>query len=159
VIVIGVDPGTQRTGWGLVRSAGSRIEHVDCGVIVPGARLPLSGKVKLIHDRLAAILRIHAPDAMAVEEVFVAKNSRSALMLGHARGAVLLAGADAGVPIFGYSPTTVKKGITGNGSATKHQVQEMVKLLLKLGEIAQEDAADALALAICHAFHSPAVRG
>ena len=157
MIIVGIDPGTQRTGYGIINGEGSTLLHVDCGIIAPPAKYVLSEKVKFIYDGLMTLLRTHRPDSIAIEEVFVAKNSRSALVLGHARGVALLAAATLKVPVFGYSATAVKKGITGNGAATKLQVQEMVKTLLGLPEIAQEDAADALALAITHLFHAHAV--
>jgi crossover junction endodeoxyribonuclease RuvC len=158
VIIFGIDPGTQKTGYGIVSCEGSALRHVDCGIIAPPAKLVLSDKVKFIHDGLIALLHEHRPDAIAIEEIFVAKNSRSALVLGHARGVALLAAATLRIPIHGYAATAVKKGITGSGAATKPQVQEMVKTLLGLPEIAQEDAADALALAITHAFNGGAAR-
>lgn len=158
MIIFGIDPGTQRTGYGVIECEGSALSHVDCGIIAPPAKLLLSGKVKFIYDGLMALLQEHRPDVIAIEEIFVAKNSRSALVLGHARGVALLAAATLRIPVHGYAATAVKKGITGNGGALKPQVQEMVKTLLGLPEIAQEDAADALALAITHAFNGGAAR-
>ena len=153
MIIVGIDPGTQRTGYGIVEREGSALRHVDCGIIAPPAKYVLSDKVKFIYDRLLALLHEHRPAAIAIEEIFV-----SALVLAHARGVALLAAATLQIPIYGYAATAVKKGITGNGLATKEQVQEMTKTLLGLPEIAQEDAADALALAITHSFRTETVR-
>jgi crossover junction endodeoxyribonuclease RuvC len=152
VIILGVDPGTRRTGYGLVELSGSRLRHVDNGVISPERKARLSEKVLHIYGNLLSLIDEHRPAAMALEEVFVAKNTRSALVLGHARGAVLLAAAMKAIPIHGYAPTAVKKAVSGSGHASKEQVQAMVRTLLGLPGDAQQDASDALALAICHSF-------
>jgi len=154
VIILGIDPGTVRTGYGLVESSGSRLRHIDSGLVSPPSNFSLADKVRLIYDGLCKVIENYRPDELAIEEIFVGKNSRSALVLGHARGVALLAGNQRGLPIFGYTPAVVKKSVTGNGMATKEQVQEMVKILLKLPETAAEDASDALALALCHSFRS-----
>lgn len=152
MIVIGVDPGTVRTGYGLIEVAGSRLRHIDNGIIAPNRSWTLSEKVLHIHENLLSILDEFKPVEMSLEDIFIAKNARSALVLGHARGVTLLAAASRGIRVFGYAPAVLKKAVTGNGQASKPQVQEMVKVLLGLPEVSQEDASDALALAICHSF-------
>jgi len=158
VIILGIDPGTIKTGYGMVEIRGSRLWHLDSGLIIPPSKEKLEGKILEIFTRLMTLIDTCRPDTLSIEEIFVAKNSRSALVLGHARGVALLAGASKGIPIYGYTPTTVKKCVTGNGLASKEQVQAMVKRLLNLPEVPAEDAADALALAICHAFQKTDAR-
>ncbi|MFA6032557.1 MAG: crossover junction endodeoxyribonuclease RuvC [Myxococcota bacterium] len=156
MIILGIDPGTVHTGYGVVESAGSRMAHVENGLLVPPRGAELSDKVRCIFDGVIRLIDTYRPEALAIEEIFVGKNSRSALVLGHARGVILLAGNMRGVPATGYTPAVVKRCVTGNGAATKEQVQEMVRMLLKLPAVAQEDASDALALAICHAVRAGA---
>jgi crossover junction endodeoxyribonuclease RuvC len=151
VTILGVDPGTASTGYGLVREEDDRLLLVDCGVITtaPGQALPL--RLQAIYQGLAELVRRHRPDVAAVEELFFSRNARTALAVGHARGVTLLALADAGLPVFEYKPMQVKQAIAGYGGADKQQVQEMVRLLLDLDRAPQpDDAADALAVAICH---------
>jgi len=149
--ILGIDPGTRITGYGLVEKLGNRLLHIDNGVIRPRADDDLATRLKEIYDGLGRIIREYAPEAVAVEEIFVARNVRSALKLGHARGTALLAGVAHDLPVFEYTALQVKKAVVGYGRADKTQVQSMVKALLGLPEIAQEDASDALAAAICHA--------
>ncbi|PIR17988.1 MAG: crossover junction endodeoxyribonuclease RuvC [Deltaproteobacteria bacterium CG11_big_fil_rev_8_21_14_0_20_49_13] len=151
MIIIGIDPGTQTTGWGIVKKDGHSVTHVDNGVISPSAKLDLAQKLLHIHKELTLIIRQYKPECAAVEEVFVAKNVRSALILGHARGVALLAVSQAALPVHEYSTREIKKALVGYGNAEKAQVAMMVKNLLKLPEVASPDAADALAAAICHA--------
>ena len=152
--ILGIDPGTGKTGYGLIEKQGNRLVHVDNGAIYTRRDEDLALRLKTIHDELAAIIHRYAPEAVAVEQIFVAKNALSALKLGHARGAALLSGVIAGLPVFEYSALQVKSAVVGYGRAEKTQVQHMVKILLNLPEIAQEDASDALAVAICHANSS-----
>jgi crossover junction endodeoxyribonuclease RuvC len=149
--ILGIDPGTRITGYGIIEKAGNRLIHVDNGGIFTRADLELADRLKLIYDGLCQVIREYAPAAVAVEQIFLAKNALSALKLGHARGTALLAGVNHGLPVFEYSALQVKSAVVGYGKAEKIQVQQMVKTLLKLPELAQEDASDALAVAICHA--------
>jgi len=154
VIILGVDPGTAITGYGLVREEDDRLSLEDCGVITTTAGQALPVRLQVIYQGLTELARRHRPDAAAVEELFFSRNARTALAVGHARGVVLLALADAGLPVFEYKPMEVKRAIAGYGGADKSQVGEMVRLLLDLDRVPQpDDAADALAIAICH-IHS-----
>ncbi len=158
MIVFGIDPGSERTGYGCVQTDGSRHVLVTCGAIATSISATFPGKLHVIHSRLAALLHEHRPDAVAIESVFYAVNARSALKLGHARGVAMLAAVEAGAPIFEYTPAEVKRAVVGYGRAEKPQVQQMIKLLLRLPEApSPHDAADALAVAICH-IHSRSPR-
>lgn len=150
MIILGVDPGSMRTGYGAIETDGRRHRLLEKGVLDAPSRLPLPERLHLIHVGLAGIIaRLH-PDVLAVEDVFHAANSRTALVLGHVRGVVLLAGAQAGLPVHAFPPATVKVQITGFGRADKAQVALMVARLLGLpGEGEAGDAADALAVALC----------
>jgi crossover junction endodeoxyribonuclease RuvC len=152
MIILGVDPGSLRTGYGVIETDGRRHALVEKGVIAPAPKLALAERLHLIHRGIAAVIaRIH-PDALAVEDLFHAVNARSALVLGHVRGVVLLAGAAAGVPVSAFAPATVKVQVTGFGRAEKVQVAMMVSRLLGLeGDGEAGDACDALAVALCHA--------
>jgi crossover junction endodeoxyribonuclease RuvC len=153
--IFGIDPGSDRTGYGCVESDGSRHRLVICGAIAAGSRAAFPDTLKTIHDGLAALLARHRPDCVAVEDVFHARNVRSALTLGHARGVALLAATEAGVPVVAYAPAEVKRAVVGYGRAEKQQVQEMVRLLLHLETAPSPyDVADALAVAICHLHHT-----
>jgi crossover junction endodeoxyribonuclease RuvC len=157
MIVLGVDPGSLRTGYGAVETDGRRHRLVEMGRIAPGARLSLPEKLREIHAGVAALIRRLRPDALAVEDVFHSANTRTALVLGHVRGVVLLAGAQAGIAVHEYPPATVKQQITGYGRAEKAQVAFMVTRLLALsGDAEPGDATDALAVALCLACLSPA---
>lgn len=149
--ILGIDPGSRITGYGIIEQQGSRLRHIDNGAIFTRSEDDLASRLKIIYDGLGRIIRDYAPEAVAVEQIFVAKNALSALKLGHARGAALLAGVNAGLPVFEYSALQVKSAVVGYGRASKEQVQQMVRSLIALPEIAQEDASDALAVAICHA--------
>jgi crossover junction endodeoxyribonuclease RuvC len=154
VIVFGIDPGSERTGYGCVESDGRRHRLVVCGSLSAPARTSFPGRLQAIHEGLVALLAEHHPSCVAIENIFHAKNVRSALRLGHARGVALLAASAAGVPIAEYTPAEIKRAVVGFGRAEKHQVGQMVKLLLALDAVpAPHDAADALAIAICH-LHS-----
>ncbi|MDD3581490.1 MAG: crossover junction endodeoxyribonuclease RuvC [Desulfobacca sp.] len=153
LIVLGVDPGSRVTGYGLVGEQQEILHHLDSGQINLPARLPQSQRLLRIYQRLTELLGMQPPGALAVEEVFLARNVQSALKLGQVRGVVLLAAAQAGVPVFEYSPLVLKKAVVGYGQASKDQVKMMVEQLL--GQtVTNHNAADALALSICHLFHA-----
>ena len=155
--VLGVDTSLRSTGYGVLSVEGSRMRCLDCGNVRNAAQLPLTACLKAIHARIAELVATYRPDVMAVESVIYGKNAGTMLILGEARGAVLTAAADAGVPVYEYEPRRMKKAICGNGLAEKEQIQRMVKTLLGLPELPQNDAADALGLAICHAHSRSAI--
>jgi crossover junction endodeoxyribonuclease RuvC len=151
VRIFGIDPGSDRTGYGCVETIASRHRLVACGVLSAPSGAAFPDKLKHIHAGLAALLARHRPECVAVENIFHARNVRSALKLGHARGVALLAASEAGLPVCEYSPAEVKRAVVGFGRAEKHQVQQMIKLLLGLDAApSPHDVADALAIAICH---------
>jgi crossover junction endodeoxyribonuclease RuvC len=152
VIVLGIDPGVASTGYGVVLSHGQTLAALDGGVIPTRADEPLERRLARVHARVCDLIAEHAPAAMAVEDIFFGQNARTAFAVGQARGAVLLAAGLAGVPCYSYTPQAVKQAVCGSGSAEKGQVQRMVGALLALPEPPQPDhAADALAVAVCHA--------
>lgn len=152
MIILGVDPGSQRTGWGAIDASPRRSRLLECGALCPRPSLALADKLRAIHDGVAELIRRFAPEVLAVEDVFHATNARSALVLGHVRGVVLLAGAEAGIALAAFPPATVKLQVTGSGRADKAQVAFMVARHLALsGETPSGDAADALAVALCQA--------
>ena len=149
---MGIDPGTAICGWGFVDADGDDVKLVDYGAVTTASELALPMRLQLIYWGLDELMHLHRPDAVAVEQLFFSKNVTTALAVGHARGVVLLAAANAGVPIYEYRPMEVKQAISGYGKATKDQMQQMVRLLLHLDDIPRpDDAADALAIALCHA--------
>ena len=154
--VVGIDPGSRITGYGVLEVAGPRVRHVASGCLRAGAGA-LAERLARIHAGLAEVLDSHRPDGtddsfeMAVEQVFMHRNVASALKLGHARGVALLAAVQAGLPVHEYSATRIKQAVSGRGHADKGQVQHMVCVLLGLDEAPPADAADALAVALCHA--------
>jgi crossover junction endodeoxyribonuclease RuvC len=151
VRIVGIDPGSERTGYGCVETDGRRHRLVTCGAITAVAGDAFPTRLARIHRELAALLTKTRPDCVAVESVFHAVNARSALKLGHARGVALLAAVEAGCPIVEYTPAEVKRAVVGYGRAEKRQVQQMIKLLLGLAQPPTPyDASDALAVAICH---------
>ncbi len=153
--IFGIDPGSERTGYGCVESDGSRHRLVLSGAITTAAAASFPEKLLTIHRRLAALIEGCRPDCVAVENLFHATNVRSALKLGHARGVAMLAAIEAGVTVVEYTPAEIKRAVVGYGRAEKHQVQQMVKLILGLAEPpSPHDAADALAVAICHVHSS-----
>jgi len=159
VRVFGIDPGSERTGYGCVETDGSRHRIVTSGAIRTGASASFPEKLLKIHAGLAALLGECQPDCVAIENLFHANNARSALKLGHARGVAMLAAVQSGVPVFEYTPAEVKRAVVGYGRAEKHQVQQMVTLILGLASLPTPfDASDALAIAICHS-HSQAPSG
>jgi crossover junction endodeoxyribonuclease RuvC len=151
VRVFGIDPGSERTGYGCVETDGSRHRIITCGAVSTPAAASFSEKLFEIHRRLVELLVECQPESVAIENIFYAANARSALKLGHARGVAMLAAAQAGLPVFEYTPAEIKRAVVGYGRAEKPQVQHMVKLLLDLAVVpSPHDAADALAVAICH---------
>jgi crossover junction endodeoxyribonuclease RuvC len=158
MIVLGLDPGLGTTGWGLIRAEGNRIAHLGNGRLGTDAAAPLAARLGALDARLSALLLDQAPDAAAVEEVFVNANGQSTLKLAHARGVALAALARAGIVPGEYAPRLVKKALVGTGAADKAQVQAMVARLLPGAAIDGPDAADALAVAICHAHHLASAR-
>lgn len=155
-LIIGIDPGSLKTGYGIIDATGSRMQYVTSGIIrLPTA--PLPERLHIICASLTRLISEYGPVEMAVEEVFFARDPRAALKLGQARGAAMVAGVQAGLPVSEYSARTVKQSVVGSGAAAKEQVQHMVVHLLKLDACPREDAADALAVAICHG-HSMVTR-
>jgi crossover junction endodeoxyribonuclease RuvC len=152
VIIVGVDPGTATTGYGVVAHArGGAVSLRECGVIRTSAEQPLPHRLREIFEGITEVLTRHAPDVVAVEGVFFARNARTALVLGHARGAILLAATLRGVSVAEYSPAEIKNAVCGTGRATKEQMQYMVQQLLRLREPPRPaDAADGVAVALCH---------
>lgn len=159
--ILGIDPGSRRTGFGIIDAVGSKIQYVASGVIrLPTGELP--ARLKVIFENVSELIGEYQPVEMAIEDVFFARDPRAALKLGQARGAAIVAGVAAELPVAEYSAKTVKQAVVGNGGAKKDQVQQMIMRLLKLPAPPQEDAADALAVAICHAHsmtHQLAVKG
>jgi crossover junction endodeoxyribonuclease RuvC len=149
--IIGVDPGSRITGYGIINQNGNRLIHLDNGAIHTDSAKDFPLRLKQIYQGLTEIIAQFRPDAMAVENIFFATNPQSALKLGQARGAAIVAGVNAGLPVFEYTALQVKQAVVGQGRASKDQVQKMLKILLNLPEVAQEDASDALAVAVCHA--------
>lgn len=154
--MIGIDPGLQRTGWGLIESDGARLSHIAHGSVASDSDLPLADRLRQLFLRLSAVLREWEPAEAAVEETFVNKNPASTLKLGQARGVAMLAPSMAGMPVFEYPPNLIKKSIVGTGHAQKQQVALMVRTLLPRAGDVTGDAADALAVALCHAHHRQA---
>lgn len=151
--IIGIDPGLRNTGWGIIESVGSRLVFIACGTVHSRATDTLAERLRSVHDGLAAAIAEHAPVEAAVEETFVNRDPQSALKLGQARGVAMLVPALNGLPVAEYAANLVKKTVVGAGHAEKTQVAMMVKALLPRSDAMSADAADALAVAICHAQH------
>jgi len=151
--ILGIDPGSRATGYGVIDKRGDHLEFVACGVIRPPAGLPFAQRLRVIHDGVCEVIAKHQPGLAAVEDVFLAKNPRSALKLGHARGAILVALTGQGLAVHEYSPRLVKQTVAGYGQAGKEQIQQVVRVLLRLSAAPSQDAADALAVAMCLAQH------
>jgi crossover junction endodeoxyribonuclease RuvC len=152
LVILGIDPGSRHTGFGVITANGDQLLHLDSGSIRAGTQPPLENRLCRIFDGLSKLIHQHQPQAVALEDIFLAKNVHSAFTLGQVRGVVLLAAARSAIPIFRYSPLVVKKAVVGYGQATKDQVQLMVAQLLGV-KPANEHAADALAVSVCHLFH------
>jgi crossover junction endodeoxyribonuclease RuvC len=156
VRIFGIDPGSERTGYGCVETDGRRHHLVACGAITSRAADAFPHRLARIHRELAALLAECRPDCVAIENLFHAANVRSALKLGHARGVAMLAAVEAGCEVIEYTPAEIKRAVVGYGRAEKHQVAQMIKLLLGLAAVpASLDATDALAVAICHSHSQP----
>jgi crossover junction endodeoxyribonuclease RuvC len=151
--ILGVDPGLRRTGWGVIEAIGNRLVHVACGSVTTDDKASLAERLVTIHDGLAAIIVEYAPDEAAVEATFVNKDAAATLKLGQARGIALLVPARAGLSVAEYAPNLVKKTIVGAGHGDKAQIRMMIGVLLPKAQPSTHDAADALAIAICHAHH------
>jgi len=156
--VLGIDTSLRSTGYGVLSAEGSRMQAVEFGTIKNAPKLPLSQCLKNIHAKISELIAAHSPDVMAIEAVIYGKNAGTMLVLGEARGAVITAAADADLPVYEYEPRRMKKAICGNGLAEKEQIQRMIKTLLGLTELPQNDAADALGLAICHVHSNSIIR-
>lgn len=151
--ILGLDPGLRHTGWGVVLQDGARLSFVAAGRINPDPDLPMAERLKFLAEALAQVVELHVPSDAALEETFMNKNAASALKLGQARGVAMLAAATAGLNVTEYSANKVKQAITGYGHADKEQIQAMIRLLLPGAGGLSADAADALAVAVCHAHH------
>ncbi len=153
LIILGLDPGLRRTGWGVIAVDGARLAHVAHGVIVPKETLPFSERLLALFEAISEVVTTHAPHEAAVEETFMNNNAASALKLGHARAMAMIVPARAGLPVAEYAATVVKKSVVGTGAAEKGQVGFMIARLLPTAGKTTADAADALAVAIAHAHH------
>ena len=156
--ILGIDPGSRVTGYGVIDKVGHQLRFVSCGAIRVAAGRPLPERLKEIHDGIGEVIATLRPDVAAVEEIFVAVNPRSALTLGHARGVLILSCMQQGLAVHEYPARVVKQAVAGSGRAAKAQVQQMVRALLTLSGVPSEDAADALAVALCHANHCNGLR-
>ncbi|NIA09005.1 MAG: crossover junction endodeoxyribonuclease RuvC [Nitrospiraceae bacterium] len=157
-VILGIDPGSRATGYGVILWENKAARFIGAGVIRPDPRLGFAERLERIYSGLMEVISRHSPTVSAVEGVFQSVNARTALLLGHARGVGILAAVHGGLPVFEYSPMAIKQAVVGYGRAEKSQVQHMVQILLKLSKRPAQDAADALAVAICHA-HSSGTRG
>ncbi|MDO9413713.1 MAG: crossover junction endodeoxyribonuclease RuvC [Pseudolabrys sp.] len=155
--ILGIDPGLRRTGWGLIESDGNRLMHVACGSVETSERASLGARLVAIHDGLIAVIQQYAPEEAAVENTFVNGNGASTLKLGQARGIAMLVPSRMGLVVAEYAPNLVKKTVVGAGHADKAQIRMMIGILLPKADPQSEDAADALAIAICHAHHRVSV--
>jgi crossover junction endodeoxyribonuclease RuvC len=152
--ILGIDPGLVKTGWGVIEHSGSSLRFVACGLIKPDANMPLAERLLALSSGITQVIGQYQPDECAIEEIFVNKNAMSSLKLGHARGALMVTVSLQKLPLSEYAATLVKKSVTGVGRAEKGQVAMMVKQLMPTARIDSEDAADALAVAICHTSHA-----
>ncbi len=152
--ILGLDPGLRHTGWGLIQQQDNKLSFLAAGCINPDSDLPMAERLKALAEGLSAIISLHQPDEAALEETFVNRNAASALKLGQARGAIMLTAAQAGLKVTEYSANKVKQSVTGYGHADKSQIQTMMGILLPGSGKLVADAADALAVAVCHAHHA-----
>ncbi|MEQ1952762.1 crossover junction endodeoxyribonuclease RuvC [Mesorhizobium sp. CN2-181] len=155
--IIGIDPGLRRTGWGLVEAQGNSLRFVASGTVTSDDKADLASRLCQLHDGLCAVLETHAPEEAAVEATFVNKDATATLKLGQARGIAMLVPARAGLPVSEYAPNAVKKAVIGVGHGDKRQIHMMVKVLLPKATFSGDDAADGLAIAICHAHHRQSI--
>lgn len=155
MVILGIDPGYAIVGYGVIKYEGGKMSVIDYGKITTEANIPLSKRLKLIYDSLTQLIETFKPDVVAVEELFFNSNVKTAIAVGHARGVIILAAANKNIKIAEYTPLQIKQAVVGYGRADKNQVQQMVKMFLKLKEVPKpDDTADALAVAICHANSS-----
>ena len=155
--ILGIDPGLRRTGWGLVEADGNRLIYVACGSLETSERAALGDRLVVIHDGLAQVIEQYRPHEAAVENTFVNANAVATLKLGQARGIAMLVPAKAGLVVAEYAPNVVKKTVVGAGHGEKAQIRMMIGVLLPIADPQTEDAADALAIAVCHAHHRTSV--
>src|SRR6218665_3350677 len=155
--IIGVDPGLRRTGWGIIETLGNSMRFVASGTVTSDDKADLASRLCQLHDGLAEVLHIHTPDEAAVEQTFVNKDATATLKLGQARGIAMLVPARAGLPVSEYAPNAVKKAVIGVGHGEKQQIHMMLKVLMPKAQFKGNDAADALAIAICHAHNRQAL--
>ncbi len=158
VRILGLDPGLRHTGWGIIEARGNRLTFIADGVIEPNPKMTLAERLRVLFAGVQDLVTQYAPHECAIEETFVNQNPVSTLKLGHARAAVMLAPANAGLPVAEYKPNLVKKSVVGAGHAEKAQVVAMMRMLLPGSRVGSEDAADALAVAVCHAHHRASAR-
>ena len=150
--VLGIDPGVATVGWGFVHYDGYRFSQAQYGAIITPPKIPLERRLEMIYDELSKLIAELKPDCASIEELFFSKNITTGIAVAHARGVIMLACQKAGIPCYEFKPPQVKQAVVGYGNATKHQVQDMTKRLLRLDAMPKpDDAADALALAVCHA--------
>jgi crossover junction endodeoxyribonuclease RuvC len=155
MVILGIDPGIGRTGWGVIETQSGKCKAKDFGCFETEPNSPMDGRLKLIFAHISRLISEHQPEAMAIEELFFNTNAKTALTVGHARGVIILAAALQNVPVISYTPLQVKIGVTGYGRAEKKQVGDMVKMTLGLTAVPKpDDTADALAIALTHAFSS-----
>lgn len=156
MLIVGIDPGSLRTGYGFISDDGGQLRCLACGVLRPRRGAPLADRLFALHEGLKALLLRFPPDAIAIEEAFIGRHPRPALVLGHARGALIVAALSHGIPVHEYAPRRVKQSVTGIGGASKEQVQRMVcHLVAEVPQGLSLDETDALAVAICHAHRAP----
>jgi crossover junction endodeoxyribonuclease RuvC len=152
MIILGVDPGTASTGYGLINT-GKNLEMIGCNCINTSSEMPMADRLKIIYQKMSEIMQRYHPQEVAIEQIYFSKNTKTALSIGQARGVIMLAASNEGARIFNYTPLEVKQTIAGYGRATKHQIQHMVKDLLRLSCVPRSnDSADALAVALCHCY-------
>jgi crossover junction endodeoxyribonuclease RuvC len=150
MIILGIDPGTITMGYGVLENRGDKTTLIDCGVMATKSRSPIGERLAFLYSKLGEIISKSKPDAVAVEQPFVAKNAKSALAIGRAQAVAILAAANQGIPSYEYTPRQVKQRVANYGASSKEQIQEMVRLQLGLSQAPQPDAGDALAVALCH---------
>jgi len=150
MIIIGIDPGLIKTGWGIIEKIDNQIKYISSGTIKTNTKLPLADRLKNIYENVDKLLKIYKPDAFSIEITFVNNNPVSSLKLGHARGVAILAASLNNIPVYEYSPNLIKKTVTGAGKAQKQQMTAMIKYIFPIVKIETEDQADALCIAICH---------
>ncbi len=155
MIILGIDPGVAIVGYGVIEYKNGRMRPIDFGKVTSPAGMDLPKRLKMVYDGITQLIEMHHPDVVAVEELFFNTNVTTAIAVGHARGVILLAAANSNTKIYEYTPLQIKQAVAGYGRADKNQVQQMVKMFLKLSEVPKpDDTADALAVAICHANSS-----